>query len=711
MSNRVNRVHQSIMSSQPSPYLTSSHPLRALDVRIVRGANAFAWSPVVRLTLDLGEYDEVFTNTIEGFFDALKALLPSLYDHHCSLGVPGGFFQRMHEGTLLGHVLEHIALELQVLAGMDVTYGKTRSTRQKGVYNVVFSYLYEEAGIFAAKTALHIVNGLLLKENIEIAPIVEHLRSIAKPFVPEFTTQELLAEARRRRIPVTRLQESDVESFWLGTGKYSRHFEQGQLIPSLLQASRDKSLQARENLNDLEQDIIRACIRALHLPFAASIHAPSGDIPTNSYRILLLSGTAPSVLKLAPPIVEGNGESSIDALMESTNRQRKTSGRLQPIVYDDETATLLTEQGFTRDSVIPKGIVVRLKREGTPENGGAVIEMNDEVCNENKELFVQIAEFIRTKFGYEMAELLIHTPSLHRPLADNIAMQFSANTPTSTISCVLQPNTRLYRLPTSGRTFNTAQHLLSTIFPANRPSRVPIVSITGGFGAEFLRTMLDDALTELGFTVGSASPQSASIRREPIPLRAHNGILTILTESDIDCAVLEIPLETITQEGLRYDRADVGVVLNIAPEDSDEYNDDTLERSEDAAHAHALVAEFLIQGGTAIINANNPVITRSVERYDHEMIFFATNRSNPHLALHSSRGGKTLLLENKIMTLFEGKHGIPFLRNIELETTLDKELLLALTATLLALDIPSGKVQEWLQNTLERLFTADINHE
>lgn len=695
------------MSLQIASYLTSSYPLKALDIRVVRGANAFAWSPVVRLTLDLGEYDEVFTNTIDGFFDALKALLPSLHEHHCSVGTPGGFFQRMNEGTLLGHVLEHIALELQVLAGMDVTYGKTRSTRQKGVYNVVFSYFYEEAGVFAGKAALNIVNALLLKETVDIPPVVEHLRSIAQGFVPGFTTQELLVEARRRHIPLTRLQEHDVETFWLGTGKYARHFKHGLLLPSALRTSSHAALQNEEHRSTLEDDITKSCIRALHLPFTPSIHAPSGGILTNSYRVLLLGGTAPSVLKLAPPIAEGNGESSIEELIEAMNGQRQLSGRLKPVVLDDETNLLLSEAGFSRDAILPKGYVVRLKREGTPENGGAVIEMNDEVCSENKALFTQIAEFIRTKFGYEMAELRIAAASLHRPLLDNS----TATAPAVLLSCALQPDTRLYRLPTSGRTFNTAHHLLGTIFPQNMPSRVPIIALTGGFGAEFLRTMLDDALTEFGWTVGSASPFAASIRREHVPLRAQNGILTIVTEQDIDCAVLEIPLETITQEGLRYDRANVGVILNIAPEDSGEYNDNTLESNEDAAHAHALVAEYLVAGGTAVINANNPIITRSVERYDHEAIFFATNRANPQLALHASRGGKTLLLENGVMTMLEGKQEIPFIRGIALETTLDKELVLALTATLLAFGIPSRNVREWLENTLERLFIPNIHDE
>ena len=133
-------------------------PLKIENIQVYHGANYFSGGPIVLLRINLGEYDEVFTNDINGFYEKLTNILPSLFEHHCSVGKPGGFFIRVKEGTLLGHVTEHTSIELQTLAGMDVGYGKTRSTLQQGVYNVIFRYLDEIAGVYEGKAALNLVN-------------------------------------------------------------------------------------------------------------------------------------------------------------------------------------------------------------------------------------------------------------------------------------------------------------------------------------------------------------------------------------------------------------------------------------------------------------------------------------------------------------------------------------------------------------------------
>lgn len=705
------------MSFDSLSYTASSEPLSALDIRLIRGANVFAWSPVVRLQLNLGVYDEVFTNTIEGFFEALTAVLPSLYDHHCSVGAPGGFYQRMQEGTLLGHVLEHCALELQVLAGMDVTYGKTRSTAQKGVYNVVFSYFYEEAGMFAAKAALNLINSLLLKEPCDITPLVEHLRAIANQYKPSYWTQSLIAEARRRRIPLVRLDSEQTERFFLGTGKYARQFEHGRVLPTLA-AAREQALTEQALIEQallqappipiLEGQILRSLTRTLHLPFSISSKVPS-QVLTNTYRILLLNGSAPCALKLAPPVVAGDGSASIEELVQRLNTQRHSSGRLQPITLDKESVEVLSEQGFALDTIVPSGFVARLKREGTLENGGAVIEMTDEVCKENIELFCRIAEFLQENYGLEMAELRITTPSLRIPLVeDSLTVASETQQHETHLQISLVVDMRLYHLPTSGRGYNIAQNLLVALFPQGQAARIPLVAITAGIGGDFLAAMLDDALTDLGYTVGYASTEELRIRKERVGTATSDSTLSALTQTDIDAAVLEIPLETITVSGLRYDRADVGVVLNIDDSALEEKKQYLLETSEDAAHAHALVGEYLTSEGIAVLNANNPIITRSVERYDNEMIYFATHRTNPQLALHCSRGGRALVLDGSTIMLHEGKHESPFVRGVEIETSLDKDLVLALTATLLAFGIPKHKVKDWLEKTIARLSAANV---
>jgi len=689
-----------IMPLETAPHQATPQALTALEIRLVRSANAFAWSPVVRLTLDLGDYDEVFTNTIDGFLEALQTHLPSLYDHQCSVGAPGGFFQRVQEGTLLGHVLEHIALELQVLAGMDVTYGKTRRTAKKGVYNVVFSYIYDEAGVCAALSALDIVNILLRKEVPNITKMIEQLKAIATRFTPLYATQALIAEARRRSIPLVRLNGEQTDVFQLGMGKFSERFENRRHLPKTLQNTTFTG-QAPEAL---ETAIVSGMISAGILPAAAVEGQPERPqtTPTNNYRILLLNGTAPCALKIAPPIVAGDGKTSIRELITLLNRQRHTSGRLQPVDTDAETLTLLTGQDFTPESIPAKDTILRLKHEGTLENGGAVIDTSEELSLENKEFLGSIAQYCLATHGIVVAELRISTPSLRYSLLRSI------EDGETFIHLSLEPDVRLYQLPTSGRGYNIAQNLLAALFPPEKPKSIPIVAITAGIGGDLLATMLDDALTDFGYTVGRATPEGLFISKQAIrqePNTTASSILQALAHPAIDCAIAEIPLETIMRDGLCYDRADVGVVLNIAENalHDGEVADNALETREDVAHAHALVAEYLHDGGVSALNANNPLITRTVERHDNETIFFATSRMNPRLLLHCSRGGRAVLLDAETMIVREGKQESVLVRNVRLDAALDKDLLLALAASLLAFGIPTRKLQTWLTTTIERM--------
>lgn len=693
-----------IMPLETAPLIAMPQALIALEIRLVRGANAFAWSPVVRLTLDLGDYDEVFTNTLDGFLEALQTHLPSLYDHQCSVGAPGGFFQRVQEGTLLGHVLEHIALELQVLAGMDVTYGKTRRTAKKGVYNVVFSYIYDEAGVFAAQSALDVVNTLLRKEVPNITEMIAHLKTIATCFTPLYATQALIAEARRRSIPLVRLDAEQTDVFQLGMGKFSERFRHGRHLPKTLHNDLQSSLFTGNASEAPENSIVRGMISAAILPAATVEGHPerSQTIPTNNYRILLLNDAAPCALKIAPPIVAGDGKTSTRELITLLNRQRHSSGRLQPVETDAETLTLLAEQGYTPESIPGKGTILRLKHEGTLENGGAVIDMTEELSSENKELLGRIAQHCLTAHGIVVAELRITTPSLR------YSMLRSIEDGETVIRLSLTPDVRLYQLPTSGRGYNISQNLLAALFPPEKPKSIPIVAITAGIGGDLLATMLDDALTDFGYTVGRATPEGLFISKQAIrqePNTTASSILQALAHPAIDCAILEIPLETIMRDGLCYDRADVGVVLNIAENalNDGEVADIALETREDVAHAHALVAEYLHDGGVSVLNANNPLITRTVERHDNETIFFATSRMNPRLLLHCSRGGRAVLLDAETMIVREGKQESVLVRNVRLDAALDKDLLLALAASLLAFGIPTRKLQTWLTTTIERM--------
>jgi cyanophycin synthetase len=195
-------------------------PLLVENMKVFQGANYFSGGPVLLIRLNLGSFDEVFTNQINGFFENLSALIPSLSEHHCSEARKGGFFFRVKEGTLLGHVIEHVALELQTLAGMDAGYGKTRSTLTQGVYNIIFRFLDEEAGLYAGKAAVNLVNSILLNMEFGLNKIIEDLINIREKNLLGPSTQAIVDEAEKRKIPALRLDDYNLVQ--LGTGKFNK---------------------------------------------------------------------------------------------------------------------------------------------------------------------------------------------------------------------------------------------------------------------------------------------------------------------------------------------------------------------------------------------------------------------------------------------------------------------------------------------------------
>ena len=198
-------------------------PITILDSHIYRGPNLWARVPVILLKVDIGELEDRPSNLIDGFTDELVTLMPSLFDHYCSLGRPGGFIERLREGTWMGHVLEHVALEFQSLAGSDGSRGLTRSTDERGVYNVVYQYSQQDVGLAAGDAGVRLLNALIYKDDPEFAyeQVLERVIRVAERLAYGPSTKALVDEAERRGIPVIRLdpRRSLVQ---LGYGVYQK---------------------------------------------------------------------------------------------------------------------------------------------------------------------------------------------------------------------------------------------------------------------------------------------------------------------------------------------------------------------------------------------------------------------------------------------------------------------------------------------------------
>ena len=187
----------------------------------MRGPNY--WSvrrhKLIVMVLDLQEMEELPSNKIEGFRERLEAMFPTMYEHRCSVGTPGGFFERVEEGTWMGHIIEHIALEVQTLAGMDTGFGRTRGYGEEGVYNVVFSYIEENVGRYAAAASVKICEALITGEDYALEKDIQKMREIREDERLGPSTGSIVEEAVSRGIPWIRLNKYSLVQLGYGANQ------------------------------------------------------------------------------------------------------------------------------------------------------------------------------------------------------------------------------------------------------------------------------------------------------------------------------------------------------------------------------------------------------------------------------------------------------------------------------------------------------------
>ena len=384
--------------------------LKILESQVLRGPNFWSYEPTIRLLVDLGSLEHWPSNTLPAFSDALIDLLPGLHDHGCSLHRPGGFIERLREGTWLGHVAEHVALELQRETGGTTTRGKTRRAGTPGTYNVVYGYNEEQVGLAAGKLAVRLINHLVqANPTFDYVGELESLVLLADRAAFGPSTQAILDEAARRDIPYIRLNEQSFVQ--LGQGKYQQRIRatmtsrtsalgvdiagDKKLTTSLLASaglpvprsdmvrSAEEAVAAAVRIGypvvtkpldgnhgrgvglDLrtEEDVRRGFEHALRQTRSGVVVVES-FIQGNDYRVLVIDGHMVAVAERVPAHVIGDGEHTVRELVEITNKDpRRGIGHekvLTRIKIDDAAEELVVKQGLALDQVPPKDAVVKL---------------------------------------------------------------------------------------------------------------------------------------------------------------------------------------------------------------------------------------------------------------------------------------------------------------------------------------------------------------
>jgi cyanophycin synthetase len=674
--------------------------MKILEIRTLRGANYWSgyWKKLIIMRLDIGEFEEKPTNKIKGFHKNMAAAIPTLSSHGCSYQEEGGFLRRVKEGTWAGHVIEHFALELQTLAGMDVGYGRTRETSEKGIYNVVFAYMEEECGRYAARAAvrlfLDIADGKTVDEiKHEVAVSVQELREIREEVRFGPSTGSIVEEAEARGIPYIRLNDQSLVQ--LGYGKYQQRIQATTTARTNMIAvdiAGDKSatkkllgdmgvpvpkgvrIRFEDEIEDAVETVGFPCVvkpldgnhgkgatvglmnvRDVRRAFkTAQEYSKSSrkyviveqQLIGEDFRALVVNNRLVALAERTPAHVVGDGESTIAQLIDKVNSDpRRGYGHekvLTQIVVDEQTQALLKAKKYTLSTILAKDEKLLLKTTANISTGGTAIDRTDEVHPENVFLFERIAQII----GLDIAGIDIIAPDISTPLRENGGGIIEVNA---------APGFRMHLSPSDGIGRNVAEHVVDMLFPPGKPKRIPIFSITGTNGKTTVTRLIAHILKNSGCTVGFTTTDGTYIGNNLIVSGDNTGPVSaqlVLKDPTVDVAVLETARGGIIRSGLGFDYSDVGVVTNIAADHLGLKDVNTLE---DLARVKSVVPRSVSRQGYAVLNAEDDNVYGMRKLVDGNVALFSMHEDNERVQRHAENGGVSCVYENGHITIMKGK--------------------------------------------------------
>ena len=685
--------------------------MRILERSVYVGPSQHAHFPVIRLLLDLGALEQWPTARLGGgFIDGLVAALPGLAEHGCSYREPGGFLRRMREGegTWLGHVLEHVAIELQNIAGEDVTFGKTRSVDGRpGVYTVVYEYAQREEGIAAGDLALILLSSLLpeaVRPDGSVPPDWEWEQArddfirYAQRRALGPSTASLVRAAEERGIPWLRLNAQSLVQF--GHGKFQQRIqatitgrtpyiavelasdkeETNKILASLglpvprqhLVSSQTEALRAARRLdgpvvlkpyngnhgrgitiNITGEDEIRAAFDA------AREHSRSVIVETfqvgDDHRLLVVNDTLVAATRRTPGHVVGDGARTIGELVEIVNQDpRRGVGHekvLTRLELDREAALMMERVGYTADSVPAPGETVYLRSTANLSTGGTATDVTDIIHPDNRDMAVRAVRAI----GLDVGGVDFITPNIaesYKSIGGAICEVNAA------------PGFRMHVAPSEGTPRDAAGPVIDMLFPPGSPSRVPIAAITGTNGKTTTARMLAHIAKMAGYTPGLTTTDGVYIDGQ----RTVEGDMTgpvsarmVLSDPHIDLAVLETARGGLLRAGMGVPEVDVGAVLNVAADHLGLKGIDTLEQ---LAEIKRIVIE--VARDCAVLNADDANVLKMSGYTDAKTICYVTmNPSHALVREHIRAGGRACALEagvnGHMITLYDKGSHIPLM--------------------------------------------------
>jgi cyanophycin synthetase len=649
--------------------------MKIVEIKVMKGPNY--WSSkrhkLIVMLIDLEELEEKPTNKIDGFLERIKSMFPTMQSHRCSEGEEGGFFTRVKDGTWMGHVIEHIALELQTLAGMNTGYGRTRGASGVGVYHVVFSYVEEDAGKYTAEASVRIAEHLISGEEYDLANDIQKLREIRERVRLGPSTGSIVEEAISRNIPWIRLNRNSLVQ--LGYGINQKRI-QATIASTTSNIAVDIACNKEDTKNLLEaaevpiprgkivydEEDLKAAIDRIGYPCVLKpINGNHGRGATTNimdwesallafeiaknisraiicekfitgydFRILVINNKFICAAKRTPACVTGDGKNTIQQLIDIVNSDpRRGFGHekvLTSIKIDAVTEKILEDKNYTLDTIIVKDEILMLKPTANLSTGGTSTDVTELVHPNN----IFLAERISRIIGLDICGVDIMAPDLSTPIEENGGAVLEVNA---------APGFRMHIEPSEGLARNVAEPVIDMLYPPGSSARIPIIAVSGTNGKTTTTRLVAHLVKSMGHKVGYTTTDGVYIQNQMMMKGDCTGPVSaefVLKDPTVDFAVLECARGGIMRAGLGFHNCDIAICTNVSADHLGLAGIDTLEQ---LARVKAVPINSVLPNGYAILNADDNLVYKMKDDVKCNVALFSMDKNSKRIKEHCDKGG------------------------------------------------------------------------